>query len=280
MTLPPQTFSTPGLVASSPVAPTSSNVLIVGSTSGIARAVARRLAADAAAAGHRLGLVLVARDEGELSRQAADLRVRSGCATATLTYDAADLDAAGPLVAAAAAALPGGLHGVILAHGWMPDAAVSRRDPATARRLVDVNYTSMVLLLEPIADHLEQRRAAGDRPWLCAISSVAGDRGRRSNYPYGASKAGLTAYLSGLRSRLHPLGIPVLTVKPGFVDTAMIWGIVPPTSPLNAAPDRVAADIVRAIRRRRDVLYTPWFWRLILAAVRALPEAVFKRTKF
>jgi decaprenylphospho-beta-D-erythro-pentofuranosid-2-ulose 2-reductase len=266
----PTTLSSAGGGAATPT-----NVLIVGATSGIARAVARRLAADAAASMTPLGLVLAGRDADELTRLAADLRVRSGAATATLAYDAADLATAGPLIPAAAAALPGGLRGVILAHGWLPDAEQARHDPATARRLVDVNYTSMVLLLEAAADHFERQKAGH----ICAISSVAGDRGRRGNYPYGASKAALSAYLQGLRSRLTPLGIPVLTVKPGFVDTAMVWGVVPPTSPLNSAPERVAGDIVRAIRRRRNAIYTPWFWRIIMGIVCAIPEMVFKRTK-
>jgi short-subunit dehydrogenase len=252
------------------------NVLIVGATSGIARALARLMATDAAKEKRPLGLILAARDDQELQRLSADLRVRSGCDVATLHYDAADLDAAVPLIHDAVAALPGGLHGVILAHGALPDPEKSLRDPATARQLIDVNYTSMVLLLEAAAAYFEQQKSG----WIGAISSVAGDRGRRSNYPYGASKAALTAYLQGLRSRLHPLKIPVLTVKPGFVDTAMIWGIVRPNSPLNSTSQRVAKDILRAIQRRRNVLYTPWFWRIIMGIVTRIPEFIFKRMKF
>src|SRR4051812_23343684 len=201
-----------------PPNPPVTNLLIVGATSGIARAMARLLANDAWRDRRSLGLVLAARDADELTRVAGDLRTRSDCAVATLRYDAADLDAAGPLMRDAVAALPGGLHGVILAHGALPDAEQAKADPAVSRQLIDVNYTSTVLLLERAAEHFEQQKAG----FICAISSVAGDRGRRSNYPYGASKAALTAYLQGLRSRLHPAHIPVLTVKPGFVDTAMI----------------------------------------------------------
>lgn len=250
-------------------------MLIVGATSGVARALARLMAADAAKEDRRLGLILAARDADELDRLAADLRVRSNCVVATIIFDAANLDAAPGVIAAAAATFAGGLHGVILAHGSLPDPQQAILNPATARTLVDVNYTSMVLLLEAAAAHLEQQRAG----FICAISSVAGDRGRRSNYPYGATKAGLSAYLQGLRSRLQPLGIPVLTVKPGYVDTAMIWGIVRPDSPLNSSPQRVARDILRAIRRRRNVIYTPWFWRIIMGIVRAIPEFIFKRMK-
>ena len=130
-------------------------------------------------------------------------------------------------------------------------------------------------LLAPLANYLESRR----RGYLAAISSVAGDRGRQSNYTYGAAKAGLTAYLQGLRNRLYRSGVHVLTIKPGFVDTRMTQGRVNPNSPLVASAARVARDIDRAIRRRRNVIYTPWFWRPIMLAVRALPEFLFKRLK-
>jgi short-subunit dehydrogenase len=105
---------------------------------------------------------------------------------------------------------------------------------------------------------------------------VAGDRGRASNYVYGASKAALSAYLDGLRNRLHASGVQVLSIKPGFVDTAMTRGKLKP-SRLLATPERVARDIDRALRRRQDVLYTPWFWRPIMAVIRGLPERIFKR---
>ncbi|HEX8912392.1 MAG TPA: SDR family NAD(P)-dependent oxidoreductase [Humisphaera sp.] len=258
-----------------PTPPAPTNVLIVGATAGIAKPVARVLARDAAAAGRDLGLVLAGRDADELERLAADLRVRSGCRVATRRFDAADLDASAALFAGAAAALDGGLHGLVLAHGWLPDPAAAKADPATIRRLVDVNYTSAVLVLEAAAAYFEERKAE----FVCGISSVAGDRGRQSNYPYGATKAALTTYLQGLRNRLHPAGVPVLTVKPGFVDTSMTWGLIRPGSPLNARPERVARDVVRAIRRRRNVVYTPWFWRGILGVLKAIPEPVFKRMR-
>ena len=144
-----------------------------------------------------------------------------------------------------------------------------------ARRAIDLNFTSAVALLAPLASYLEGRRSG----YLAAISSVAGDRGRQSNYTYGAAKAGLTAYLQGLRNRLYRSGVHVLTIKPGFVDTPMTRGLVNPNSPLVASPKRVARDIDRAIRRRRNTIYTPWFWRPIMLVVRLVPEFIFKRLK-
>jgi short-subunit dehydrogenase len=111
------------------------------------------------------------------------------------------------------------------------------------------------------------------------ISSVAGDRGRGSNYVYGSAKAGLSAYLSGLRNRLFAHGVAVITIKPGFVDTSMTAGRLDPKSPLVATPERVAADIDRAIRRRRNVVYTPWFWWPIMIIIRSIPESIFKRLR-
>ena len=138
---------------------------------------------------------------------------------------------------------------------------------------MQVNYGSAVDLLEPIAAQME-RRGAG---FIVVVSSVAGDRGRQSNYHYGAAKGALSLYTQGLRNRLFKAGVTVLTVKPGFVDTAMTWGL--PGLFLVASPRRVARDITRALRRRRSVIYTPGFWRGIMFMIRSIPEPVFKRMK-
>jgi short-subunit dehydrogenase len=136
-----------------------------------------------------------------------------------------------------------------------------------------VNYNAVVSICEPLAAHLAERGSG----WIAVIGSVAGDRGRQSNYLYGSAKAGASAYCQGLRNRLYHRGVHVLTVKPGLVATAMTEGLVNPNSPMVARPEQVAGAIVRAIDRRRNVIYTPWFWRAIMAAIRAVPEAVFKR---
>ena len=142
--------------------------------------------------------------------------------------------------------------------------------------MLQVNCASVAELFEAVADQSVQ---AGDKPVLAAISSVAGDRGRQSNYPYGASKAALDAYLSGLRNRLHPLGLRVVTIKPGFVRTRLTEGKVNPRSPLLAEPAQAAADIRCAIEGSADVVYTRWFWRPIMVIIRCIPEFVFKRLK-
>ena len=276
------TTDTPAAAATLPAVPEASagaapprNYLIVGATSGIAKAIARLLAEAGAGEKRRVGLILASRETEELDRLAADLRTRFGCATAVRRFDAGDLDAIPGFFADCAAALPGGLHELVLCHGWLPDAEQAKRDPLVMRRLIDINYTSAVILLELAAGHFEQQKDGA----ITAISSVAGDRGRQSNYPYGASKAGLTAYLQGLRNRLFHVGIPVLTVKPGFVDTGMTWGLIKPNSPLNAQPERVAGTIVNAMRRRKDVIYTPWFWMGIMTIFKSVPEPIFKRLK-
>ncbi len=242
-------------------------VLVLGSTSGIARALCRRLGS----AGHRL--VLAARGQEELAAQAADLSARFGIEVATETFDALDVDQLDRLFERCRAHAGGALDGVVLAYGVLPDQAGTQGDHEAIRRSYALNLTSAVVLLDSAASHLEARGAG----WIAAISSVAGDRGRQSNYHYGAAKAGLSAYLSGLRNRLARTGVHVLTIKPGFVDTAMTQGVVNPSSPLLASPERVARDIEKAIRRRRDVLYTPWFWRPIMLVIRLIPESVFKR---
>jgi decaprenylphospho-beta-D-erythro-pentofuranosid-2-ulose 2-reductase len=240
--------------------------LIVGATGGIGRALCRRLAADG------YDLVLAGRDTDQLAGLAADVEIRCRCRVGTVPFDARDADQCSTLVARAAAAAECGLHGVVVCHGSLPpdDAPAS---PDAIAEMFHVNLVSAAVILEQAADYLEHRGGGV----IAGISSVAGDRGRQSNYLYGASKAGLTALLSGLRNRLHPRGVAVVTIKPGFVDTPMIRGRRLPASFLVASPERVAADIARAIERQRDVVYTPWFWRWIMAAITGLPEALFKR---
>jgi decaprenylphospho-beta-D-erythro-pentofuranosid-2-ulose 2-reductase len=163
------------------------------------------------------------------------------------------------------------LAGVVVAVGALGDPEAARHDAEAARRLIDLNLTAVVALLTSLADALE-RRGGG---FICVLSSVAGERGRQSNYLYGAAKGGLSLYLQGLRNRLHPAGVQVLTVKPGFVDTRMTFGL--PGTFLVASPERIARGTLRALRAGRDVVYLPGFWRPLMFAIRALPERLFKR---
>ncbi len=242
-------------------------VIITGATSGIGSAVAVRLASRGT------NLVLAARDEAELERIARDLQSRHGVRTASERFDAADPSSVVGLFTRAAAAAGGEPRGILLCHGTLGDEARVHHDARQAILVASVNYTSAVAILTEAADHFEARGAG----FIAAIASVAGDRGRQSNYAYGAAKGGLAIFLQGLRHRLARRGVAVITIKPGFVDTPMTFGR--PGMFLVASRERAARDIVRAIDRRRGVAYVPWFWRWIMLLIRALPDAIVHRTK-
>ncbi len=204
-----------------------------------------------------------------------DARMRFQVPTFVEAFRAEDFDDYASFWQRATKYFTDGVDGVVVCHGMLPEQQAAEQNLAILRQSFEVDFLSVAALLEIAANYFMQRHQG----WIAAISSVAGDRGRQSNYLYGAPKAGLTAYLQGLRNRLHPAGIPVLTIKPGFVATRMTEGRVKPNSPLMAKPERVARQIDRAIRRRRNVLYTPPIWRIIMAVIRAIPEGIFKRLK-
>ena len=160
----------------------------------------------------------------------------------------------------------------LIAHGTLPDQALCERDPQQAVREFTTNGLSVIALLTDLANRMEAQRSG----CIAVISSVAGDRGRPSNYLYGSAKSAVSVFCSGLRARLFKSGVHVLTIKPGFVDTPMTQGLKLPKL-LLATPDRVARDIVRAIDKRKDTLYTPWFWRYIMRVICSVPERLFKR---
>ena len=163
------------------------------------------------------------------------------------------------------------LLGVISAVGYLGDQARAQSDFDEARTIMDTNYTGVVSLFNIIANDFEHRRSG----FMIGISSVAGDRGRKSNYFYGSAKAALTAYLSGLRNRLHDAQVHVLTVKPGFVATKMTEGMDLPEK-LTAQPEEVAKDIYKAQQKNKNVLYTKWIWRWVMLVIRTIPEWKFK----
>ncbi len=239
-------------------------VLILGATSDIARAAARRYAA----CGH--ALILVARDATRLEDDAADLRLRFGGAVETRVCDLLD-EASRAALLDSLSVLPGI---VLCAVGLLGDQAEAERDPALAERIIGTNFTAPALVLGELANRMAGRGSGV----LIGISSVAGERGRASNYLYGSAKAGFTAFLSGLRARMAGRGVRVVTVKPGFVRTRMTDGLNLP-APLTAGPEEVTAAILDAGRRGVDVVYVRPVWRLIMLVIRMLPEAVFKRVK-
>ncbi len=177
------------------------------------------------------------------------------------------------------------IDGVYIAQGFLPSAETDRWGEEIEKTIF-LNFTSLTFFLEAVAQCYEARAEKiaqlepKRKPWITVISSVAGERGRLSNYPYGAAKAGLTAYLSGLRARLFHVGVHVLTVKPGLVQTKMIAGRPQEHSKTVARPKQIATDIDCAILRRKDTLYTPKWWRLVMFCVRMTPEWLFKRMKF
>lgn len=241
-----------------------SNVLVLGATSGIAQEVMRIYAAKGAC------LYLVARSPEKLSATAADARVRGAAEVHTQVLDLDDTNAHARLLAEVARALPN-LDIVLIAHGVLGDQAEGEREFAAAEAVFHTNALSVISLLTGLASDFERR----NRGTIAVISSVAGDRGRKSNYIYGTSKAAVSVFLDGLRARLNSQGVQVLTIKPGFVATSMTAHLK--RGLLFASPEKIARGIVAAIGRKKDVVYLPWFWRPIMFIVRSIPERIFKR---
>ncbi len=243
------------------------HILVLGATSAIASAFCRRRAASGAR------FVLVARQEERLAAIAADLKARGAAEVETIVSDLADMNEAEARFASMlqTAGLP---DEVLLAYGVLGEQLAAQDSADETRRIIDINFTSAALWLQLAARHL-----VGDRPrTMVVIGSVAGDRGRQSNYVYGAAKAGLDAFAEGLAHRLHGTNLKVVTVKPGFVDTPMTAHL-DRSGPLWAKPEAIAAAIDRAIGSGQRIVYAPWFWRPIMAAVRFAPRPLFYKTK-
>lgn len=241
-------------------------VLIIGATSAIAEACARRYATLGAT------LFLTGRSSARLQIIADDLCVRGAAAVHVALLDVTDDGAQESVIDAAWATLVR-VDVVLIAHGTLPDQARCESSPAYALAEFNTNASATLALLTRLAPKMAAQRQGT----IAVISSVAGDRGRASNFLYGSAKAAISTYLSGLRQRLSREGVNVLTIKPGFVDTPMTREFK--KGPLWASPDRVASGIVRAIDRRRSVVYVPWFWAGIMLVIKHIPEFVFRRIK-
>lgn len=239
-------------------------VLIVGATSAIAAATARKFAANGDA------LYLVARHAERLAETADDLRARGATRVETFALDLNEIERHAAMLAAADAAL-GGLDMALVAYGTLPDQAATEASVEATLREWHTNATSTIALLTLLGNDFE-RRGAGV---IAVITSVAGDRGRKTNYTYGAAKAAVTTFLGGMRGRLAARGVRVVTIKPGFVDTPMTAHL--PKGPLFASAEKVGADIHAAMTGKGEVVYTPFFWRYVMYGIRAVPERVFKR---
>lgn len=242
-------------------------VLIFGATSAIAEQTARQLIAQGSS------VYCVGRNSDKLTALLDDLRVRAGSGQRVEGSSADLLDTAqhGHLIESAEQAL-GGLDAALIAHGSLPDQQCCQGSVEQTRNEIETNALSVISLLTLLANRFEQQQAGV----IAVISSVAADRGRQSNYVYGAAKGMVSIFLQGLRNRLARCGVDVVTIKPGFVDTPMTADI-DKSGPLWARPENVAKGIIEAMLKGKGEVYLPWFWRGIMLVIRHIPEPIFKR---
>ena len=242
------------------------HILIIGATSAIAEATARNFAQD----GDRL--YLVARNPERLAAVANDLKTRGATQVETVAMDANDTARHAALIAQAEAALEG-LDTILIAHGTLSDQKACEASFEETLEELQTNCLSVISLLTLVANRFEEQKHGT----IAVISSVAGDRGRQSNYVYGTAKAAVSIFLQGLRNRLYRSGVTVITIKPGFVDTPMTVDFR--KGPLWVSPENVGRGIYRAIHRKNNVIYLPWFWKFIMVGIRLMPERFFKKMK-
>lgn len=239
-------------------------ILVLGASSDMARACTLALAREY----KRSKFFLAGRDVVALERQAIDLSIRTGCTMSVHHFDALDTKDHQALWES----LKDQVDMVLCCVGLLGDQEAARHDIELAERIVRTNFIGLIPILTMVADSLEARGSGK----LIVMSSVAGDRGRASNYVYGSAKAGLSAFLSGLRQRLHNHGVQVTTVLPGFVKTRMVEGMDLPEA-LTATPEQVAADVLKAVQKGKGVVYTRFFWRYIMLIVKHIPEFMFRK---
>jgi short-subunit dehydrogenase len=221
------------------------------------------------AAGNRK-FMLVARNSNRLTAVAQDLMTRGALTVDTWVMDLDDTTGHREMLGIAAERL-GRIDLALIAHGVLGDQQAAEADFEVAAAILHTNFISTVSLLTWLGNYFQAQHAGA----LAVVSSVAGDRGRKSNYVYGASKGALNIFLEGMRNRIDRDGVQVLTIKPGFVATPMTAHV--PHNALFASPDQVAQGILKAVERRRDVAYVPWFWAEIMLLIRAIPGSRFKK---
>jgi decaprenylphospho-beta-D-erythro-pentofuranosid-2-ulose 2-reductase len=238
------------------------SVLLLGARSDIGLAIARHFSK------HGFDVLLAARNSARLNKEAADMKIRYNNNVSILEFDILNYAALAGFVQNLSV-LPDVVVSVV---GLLGDQIEDQKNIPNAKLVMETNYIGPVLILSEFANLFEQRGSG----CIIGVSSVAGDRGRKSNYFYGSAKAGFTSFLSGLRNRLHSSNVKVITVKPGFVKTAMTEKMQLPKK-LTATPEQVAHDVYHAHIKGKDVLYTRWFWRWIMLVINNIPEFIFKR---
>jgi len=241
-----------------------SKVVIFGATSAIAMEAARLFAQDGSS------LFLVARDTDKLEAVGQDLGVRGAQSIVTAQADLSNTAEHAALIERAEEAL-GGFDTVLIAYGVLPNQKACEEDYQAAAESFQVNFLSAASLVTRIANKFEHEKQGV----IAVISSAAGDRGRKSNYVYGTAKGALSLFLQGVRNRLQPAGAHVVTIKPGFVDTPMTADIK--KGALFVGPDVIGRGIYKAIQKKKDIVYLPWFWCLIMLIIKHIPERIFKR---
>ncbi len=241
------------------------NVVILGATSAVAQAVAKHYARASTQ------LILVGRNQAYLESIEQDLMTRGAEKVQTIVQDLAESSKWEDLVAHIYTLLDR-VDILLVAHGTLPDQALCEQSAERTLEAINANALSQIAMLTAFGNKMAASRSGK----IAVISSVAGDRGRQSNYVYGAAKAMLSTYVDGLRNRLYKSGVSVLTVKPGFIDSPMTAHIEKKGA-LWATPEKVADDIVNAIEKGRSSIYTPWFWRYIMLIICSIPEFIFKR---
>lgn len=237
-------------------------ILILGAKSDIAKAISKRYASQGC------DLILAARDVKSLSEFAEDLKASSKISVDLKEFDALDIASHETFIRS----LKIQLHGIICCVGYLGIQQQAQEDTAERLKIIQTNYTGCISIIEVCIPALKSDVDS----FIIGISSVAGDRGRASNYFYGSAKAGFTAYLSGLRARLKTQNIHVLTVKPGFVQTKMTAHLT--LAPLlTTTPELVANKVIAAQQSKKNVLYVKWIWRYIMIVIKLIPEFIFKR---
>jgi len=239
-------------------------VLILGAGSDMAIAIAKKFAAE------KYNIQLAARNSSRLQPLQSDLAIRYNITSTLHEFDAERTEGHESFYAS----LPVKPDITICVFGYLGEQKIAETDWKECSRIIQVNYTGAVSILNIVANDYAGRSAG----IIAGISSVAGERGRQSNYFYGSAKAGFTAYLSGLRNRLFHDKVHVLSVQPGFVYTRMTEGM-PLPKPLTAKPEEVANVIYKAVLQKKNVVYVKWFWRWIMLIIKSIPEPIFKKLK-
>ena len=239
-------------------------ILIIGATSAIAQEVANLYAQQGSK------IFLVARNQNNLNVIVDDLMVRGADKTASYAVDCTEVTKHDDMMQQAVEFLKE-IDIVLIAYGTLSNQASCEIDIAELYRELNINFISQISLLTTLANYFSEKKSGT----IAVISSVAGDRGRQSNYVYGAAKGGLTVFLQGLRNRLSKDNVNVLTIKPGFVDTPMTKDIK--KGLLWVSPLVIAKGIVAAISKRKNVAYLPWFWCWIMLIIKSIPENIFKK---